>query len=50
MLFMETCLISRYHPKSNCGVGVQLKHITLRRYHLIKAIGETLIYVQVSTE
>jgi hypothetical protein len=30
-LVMHPSPISRYHPKTKCDVGVQLKHISIRR-------------------
>jgi hypothetical protein len=47
-LAIKPSLISRYHPKTKCGVEVQLKHIPIRDNHLVKAIGDTLICGQVS--
>jgi hypothetical protein len=30
-LDMKPSLLSRYHPKIKCGIGVPLKHISIRR-------------------
>jgi hypothetical protein len=31
-LDMKPSMISRYHPRTKCGVEVQLKHISIRRW------------------
>jgi hypothetical protein len=46
-LVIKPSLISRYHPKTKCGVGVQLKHISFRRYLSYGSHMETLICAQV---
>jgi hypothetical protein len=45
---MKSMVISKYHPKTHSGVGLNLNRSHLGDIHLMEAIMETLISIQAS--